>query len=54
MRADYRTLMPEDSAVGNALGFDFGLLCLLDGLEARLRAQQPAPPMDVDRSHHHR
>lgn len=44
MRTDYRELMPEDSAVGNALGFDFGLLCVLDGLEARLRAQPPAEP----------
>lgn len=48
MREDYRTFMPEDSTVGNALGFDFGLLCLLDGLEARLRAQQPTAPTDVD------
>ncbi|MGW5386437.1 TetR/AcrR family transcriptional regulator C-terminal domain-containing protein [Nocardia sp. NPDC003963] len=48
MRADYRTLMPQDSAVGNAIGFDFGLLCLLDGLEARLRAQAPAAPADPD------
>lgn len=50
MRDDYRKFMPEDSTVGNALGFDFGLLCLLDGLEARLRARQPAPPTDADES----
>ncbi|WP_327150832.1 TetR/AcrR family transcriptional regulator C-terminal domain-containing protein [Nocardia sp. NBC_01329] len=48
MRADYRTLMPEDSAVGNAIGFDFGLLCLLDGLEARLRAQGTPEPAGAD------
>ncbi|MGW1738504.1 TetR/AcrR family transcriptional regulator C-terminal domain-containing protein [Nocardia sp. NPDC001965] len=47
MRADYHDLMPEDSAVGNAIGFDFGLLCLLDGLEARLRAQRSTGPAAV-------
>ncbi|GGK92287.1 TetR/AcrR family transcriptional regulator C-terminal domain-containing protein [Nocardia jinanensis] len=47
MRADYRTLMSEDSALGNAIGFDFGLLCLLDGLEARLHAQQAADPANT-------
>ncbi|MBF6348392.1 MULTISPECIES: TetR/AcrR family transcriptional regulator [Nocardia] len=40
MRADYRTVMPEDSTVGQALGFDFGLVCVLDGLETRLRTQR--------------
>lgn len=54
MRDDYRAFMPEDSTVGNALGFDFGLLCLLDGLEARLRDRQPAPPTDVEEPHHRR
>ncbi|WP_328396708.1 TetR/AcrR family transcriptional regulator [Nocardia sp. NBC_00416] len=44
MRADYRSLMPEDPGSGHAMGFDFGLLCVLDGLEARRRAQQTAPP----------
>lgn len=39
MRADYRTVIPTDPEVGCAMGFDFGLLCVLDGLEARLRAQ---------------
>lgn len=42
MRADHHTVMPEDSTVGQALGFDFGLLCVLDGLETRLRAQPGA------------
>ncbi|WP_063062100.1 TetR/AcrR family transcriptional regulator [Nocardia sienata] len=54
MRADYRAFMPEDSTVGNALGFEFGLLCLLDGLEARLRAQQPSPSTGADESPHSR
>lgn len=39
MRADYHTVMPEDSTIGQAVGFDFGLICVLDGLENRLRAQ---------------
>ncbi|MEU4311995.1 TetR/AcrR family transcriptional regulator [Nocardia sp. NPDC024068] len=38
IRADYRVLVPE----GNTLGFDFGLGCVLDGLEARLRAATDA------------
>ncbi|WP_459546827.1 TetR/AcrR family transcriptional regulator [Nocardia sp. X0981] len=37
--ADYQAMMSEGHTVDNAMGFDFGLLCVLDGLEARLRAQ---------------
>ncbi|MGI5217747.1 TetR/AcrR family transcriptional regulator [Nocardia sp. CA-290969] len=42
MRADYHTVMPEDSTAGQALGFDFGLMCVLDGLETRLRGRPGA------------
>ncbi|WP_378732526.1 TetR/AcrR family transcriptional regulator [Nocardia brasiliensis] len=37
MRADYREAAPTDPEVARAMGFDFGLLCILDGLEHRLR-----------------
>ncbi len=37
MLADYRKTIPADPATGRALAFDFGLLCILDGLESRLR-----------------
>ncbi|MFQ6329058.1 TetR/AcrR family transcriptional regulator C-terminal domain-containing protein [Nocardia sp. CWNU-33] len=38
MMADYRTTVPTDPEVARAMAFDFGLLCVMDGLEARLRA----------------
>ncbi|MEV6431978.1 TetR/AcrR family transcriptional regulator C-terminal domain-containing protein [Nocardia sp. NPDC051463] len=38
MMADYRTTVPTDPDVARAMAFDFGLLCVMDGLEARLRA----------------
>ncbi|MBF6336016.1 TetR/AcrR family transcriptional regulator C-terminal domain-containing protein [Nocardia abscessus] len=37
MLADYQAIIPTDQEVGRAMAFDFGLLCVLDGLEARLR-----------------
>ncbi|WP_454196107.1 TetR/AcrR family transcriptional regulator [Nocardia sp. Marseille-Q1738] len=37
MLADYRATAPRDQEVARAMAFDFGLLCVLDGLEARLR-----------------
>ncbi|MEV0340619.1 TetR/AcrR family transcriptional regulator [Nocardia sp. NPDC050713] len=37
MFADYRDVAQTDPEVARALGFDFGLLCVLDGLELRLR-----------------
>ncbi|WP_330229397.1 TetR/AcrR family transcriptional regulator C-terminal domain-containing protein [Nocardia sp. NBC_00508] len=37
MLADYRATVPTDPEVGRAMAFDFGLLCVLDGLAARLR-----------------
>ncbi|MGQ4614714.1 TetR/AcrR family transcriptional regulator C-terminal domain-containing protein [Nocardia sp. R7R-8] len=37
MVADYRTTVPTDQEAARAMAFDFGLLCVLDGLEARLR-----------------
>ncbi|WP_069161784.1 TetR/AcrR family transcriptional regulator [Nocardia altamirensis] len=37
IRADYRATTPTDAATARAMAFDFGLLCVLDGLEARLR-----------------
>ncbi|MFD6463799.1 TetR/AcrR family transcriptional regulator C-terminal domain-containing protein, partial [Streptomyces roseolus] len=40
MLADYRAQIAMDPGVARAMGFDFGLLCVLDGLEARLRAQE--------------
>ncbi|MBF6170864.1 TetR/AcrR family transcriptional regulator C-terminal domain-containing protein [Nocardia blacklockiae] len=45
MLADYRDLMPTDPNTARMVAYDFGLLCVLDGLEARLRAaatQEPA------------
>ncbi|MEU7629024.1 TetR/AcrR family transcriptional regulator [Nocardia sp. NPDC049220] len=35
--ADYRATAPTDPEVGRALAFDFGLLCVMDGLQVRLR-----------------
>ncbi|MCP2298423.1 transcriptional regulator, TetR family [Nocardia amikacinitolerans] len=37
MFADYREVTPTDPEVARALAFDFGLVCVLDGLELRLR-----------------
>ncbi|WP_051162386.1 TetR/AcrR family transcriptional regulator C-terminal domain-containing protein [Nocardia brevicatena] len=42
MLADYRAAIPTDPQVISAMGFDFGLLCVLDGLETRLRAPSGA------------
>ncbi|MEU7138361.1 TetR/AcrR family transcriptional regulator [Nocardia sp. NPDC046473] len=36
MMADYREASPTNPAAARAMAFDFGLLCLLDGLEHRL------------------
>ncbi|MEV6279111.1 TetR/AcrR family transcriptional regulator [Nocardia sp. NPDC051832] len=36
MLADYRSQIGMDAAAARAMSFDFGLLCVLDGLEARL------------------
>ncbi|WP_024805209.1 TetR/AcrR family transcriptional regulator [Nocardia sp. BMG51109] len=44
--ADYKRAMPTDPAAARAVAYDFGLLCVLDGLEARLptgRSAQPRP-----------
>ncbi|WP_433194739.1 TetR/AcrR family transcriptional regulator C-terminal domain-containing protein [Nocardia sp. CA-107356] len=37
MLADYRNAMPADQQAARAIAFDFGLLCVMDGLESRLR-----------------
>ncbi|WP_327119922.1 TetR/AcrR family transcriptional regulator [Nocardia sp. NBC_01730] len=37
MLEDYRATTPIDPEVGRAMAFDFGLLSVMDGLEARLR-----------------
>jgi AcrR family transcriptional regulator len=42
MLHDYRSTLPADPDVARALAFDFGLLCVLDGLEARLRGPRSA------------
>ncbi|WP_216903774.1 TetR/AcrR family transcriptional regulator C-terminal domain-containing protein [Nocardia alni] len=44
LRADYRDTLPSDPGVARAIGFDFGLLCVLDGLEARLRVTAVESP----------
>ncbi|MGY4099861.1 TetR/AcrR family transcriptional regulator [Nocardia sp. R16R-3T] len=36
MLADYRKTIPTDPGIVRAMAFDFGLLCMLDGLESRL------------------
>ncbi len=36
LRADYRDTVPADPEIARALAFDFGLVCVLDGLAARL------------------
>lgn len=36
LRADYRDALPQDPEVARALAFDFGLVCVLDGMAARL------------------
>ncbi|MBF6327992.1 TetR/AcrR family transcriptional regulator [Nocardia transvalensis] len=40
MSADFQQMAPMDQEAGRAMAFDFGLLCVLEGLEARLRAAQ--------------
>ncbi|WP_280476443.1 TetR/AcrR family transcriptional regulator C-terminal domain-containing protein [Nocardia asiatica] len=40
MLADYQAAVPTDPEVARAMAFDFGLLCVLDGLEARLRGAE--------------
>lgn len=37
MLADYRNMQPADYQTARAMAFDFGLLCVMDGLESRLR-----------------
>ncbi|MEV5837019.1 TetR/AcrR family transcriptional regulator C-terminal domain-containing protein [Nocardia sp. NPDC052112] len=37
MLADYRETLPTEPRTARAMAFDFGLLCMLDGLESRLR-----------------
>lgn len=37
MLADYRATMPADRQAARAVAFDFGLICVMDGLESRLR-----------------
>ncbi|WP_227998916.1 TetR/AcrR family transcriptional regulator C-terminal domain-containing protein [Nocardia australiensis] len=47
MLDEYRKAIPADLSSGRAVAFDFGLLCVMDGLESRLRAgpaQHPSPP----------
>jgi AcrR family transcriptional regulator len=41
--ADYRNSLPVEPQVVRAMAFDFGLLCVLDGLAARLAGQRAAP-----------
>ncbi|GAA5056832.1 TetR/AcrR family transcriptional regulator C-terminal domain-containing protein [Nocardia callitridis] len=38
LREDYHVSAQTDSNTARAMAFDFGLLCVMDGLEARLRA----------------
>ncbi|MFD0364101.1 TetR/AcrR family transcriptional regulator C-terminal domain-containing protein [Nocardia sp. GCM10030253] len=40
MMEDYRNTVPTDATVARAMAFDFGLLCVMDGLEARLRTSR--------------
>ncbi|MFF3225525.1 TetR/AcrR family transcriptional regulator [Nocardia suismassiliense] len=46
--ADYQEATPEDTEVSRAMAFDFGLLCLLDGLQHRLRGfpEGAGPPSE--------
>lgn len=44
MLRDYREYMPTEPAAARMVAYDFGLLCVLDGLEARLRAAQAQEP----------
>lgn len=44
MLRDYREYMPTDPATARMVAYDFGLLCVLDGLEARLRTAQSQEP----------
>jgi len=37
MLADYRSTVPADQQTARAMAFDFGLICVMDGLESRLR-----------------
>jgi AcrR family transcriptional regulator len=36
LAADYREMIPENPDAARAMAFDFGLLCILDGLAARV------------------
>lgn len=49
LRADYRETLPADPEVARALGFEFGLVCVLDGLAARL-----GEPSSAELGHHRR
>ncbi|QIS05213.1 TetR family transcriptional regulator [Nocardia brasiliensis] len=40
LRADFRKTTPDNPEFARAMAFDFGLLCVLDGLEARLRSDR--------------
>ncbi|MCM6772347.1 TetR/AcrR family transcriptional regulator [Nocardia sp. CDC159] len=42
--ADYESVGPQDVTTARAVAFDFGLLCVLDGLQARLNSTAPARP----------
>lgn len=56
LRADYRDTLPADPEVVRALAFDFGLVCVLDGLAARL-GLAPIGSLAITRpepSDHHR
>ncbi|WP_084461710.1 TetR/AcrR family transcriptional regulator [Nocardia kruczakiae] len=44
LRADYRDALPQDPEVARALAFDFGLVCVLDGMAARLGEPPTADP----------
>ncbi|WP_405165930.1 TetR/AcrR family transcriptional regulator C-terminal domain-containing protein [Nocardia sp. NBC_01499] len=41
LMADYREISPTDTDVARAMAFDFGLLCILDGLEHRVPGTRP-------------
>ncbi|GAB2711814.1 TetR/AcrR family transcriptional regulator C-terminal domain-containing protein [Nocardia thraciensis] len=40
--ADYHRSMPTNPEAARMIAYDFGLLCVLDGLEARLHGRRPA------------
>ncbi|RDI63609.1 TetR/AcrR family transcriptional regulator [Nocardia pseudobrasiliensis] len=49
MVADMIEIQPENPAAARALAFDFGLLCVLDGLESRLREERRDAINSTDR-----